>query len=188
MFFRSLTCAKSADIAYVDPARVRSAANINDHSGSESSSTPGSPNSELTIEPHHHMDITKLAPTIRTPLLMPPPATTLSTLEHKFSLYRHYIVAWTILNRQTILLVGRLGIFTAKMLSITKPCLPITPRESIWYPLMGLAGLELALGPRFNWRLVLMLTIFHLLVVGGALRWGRLCAPKRSDGVWIWDE
>ncbi|KAG9241772.1 kinase-like domain-containing protein [Calycina marina] len=162
-----------------EPRRVKSRTWMDEEEQeSQNSSLPVSPPSELTIEPHTAMHITKLAPTIRTPLLMPPPSTPLANFRHRLAICRHYTVSWLKLNQQTLFLVGRLGIFSAKMLSITKPCLPLTPNESLWYPLMCLAGFELALGPKLRWRFVFMLTVLHTAVVMSSFSWGRLCTPE----------
>jgi len=140
--------------------RVRSAAYLEDASSSEPSSPSALPNTQLIFENHAHNNnnTTKLMPTINTPLLMAPPSTTLEKIQHRMSLYRHYIMSWVTLNRQTLQLIAKLGIFLVKMLSITRPCSPVATRESIWYPLIALAALELALGTKISWRVVGILT------------------------------
>ncbi|KAH8598081.1 kinase-like domain-containing protein [Bisporella sp. PMI_857] len=162
-----------------EPKRVRSAAYIEDASTLESPTSPPS-SSQLIIEANHtrRVNSTKIAPAITTPLLMPPPTTAWSSIKHRISIYHHQVSSWIASNRQVLQLVGRFVVFLAKLLSITKPCLPFTTRESIWYPLISLAALELALGPKVNWGLVGTLSGVHVVVVGWAFWWGGLCAPR----------
>lgn len=126
---------------------------------------------------------------ITTPLLMPPPATALSTIKHRISVYRHYIASWARLNRQSLLLFAKLAIFLAKLVSITRPCLPVTARETILYPLITLAAIELSLGTRISWRFVGILAALHLAVVLWAVKLGGgLCVDRRLDGEWHWGD
>jgi hypothetical protein len=123
---------------------------------------------------------------------MAPPATVLSTVRHQVSLYRHYAFSWVVQvtsGQQNFQLLGRLVIFLAKMLMVTKPCLPAMPKETIWYPLMSLAALELALWPKIGWRLVLMLLFVHLMVLGLAFNFGGgMCPHKGLQGEWSWND
>jgi hypothetical protein len=126
-------------------------------------------------------------PTIRTPLLMPPPSTRLSAIQHRLSIYRHYVISWARLNRQTLLLITKLTIFLAKMLSITKPCLPVAARQDVWYPLMTIAALELALGAKITWRTMGFLGAIHLAAILWAVKLGGgLCVDRRLSGDWGW--
>lgn len=171
-----------------EPRRVRSSAYLED-APSESPSPDSSSNSQLMIEHDHSRNNTsKIAPTITTPLLMPPPSTTMSAIKHRLSVYRHYTVSWAILNGQSLLLFGKLAVFLAKLLSLTRPCFPVTAREGIWYPLMTLAALELALGTRVTWRIFGILGTIHLLVVVYSLTLGGgLCVDRTLTGDWSWD-
>jgi hypothetical protein len=119
---------------------------------------------------------------------MPPPSTTLSTIQHRLSVYRHYFLSWAAENAETIHLVAGLSIFLMKMLSITKPCLPAAMREEVWYPLMALAALELALRTRLGWRSTVVFAVGHMAVLWAALRLGGgLCAERSLNGDWQWD-
>jgi serine/threonine protein kinase len=172
----------------VNGKRVRSAAYLED-APSDSPSPDPSPSSQLILEHDRTRNTTSiLAPKITTPLLMPPPSTTLSTIKHRVSIYRHYAVSWATLNRQSLLLLAKLITFLAKLLSVTRPCLPVTAREGIWYPLMTLAAVELALGTRITWQIFGILGAIHMLVVVWAVTLGGgLCVDRRLSGDWSWD-
>lgn len=90
-------------------------------------------------------------------------------------------------NSETLQLLAGLSIFLIKMLSITKPCRPAVMREVVWYPLMALAALELALRTKTGWRTTAMLAVAHTAVLWGAMRLaGGLCADGGLDGDWRW--
>lgn len=184
--------------------RVRSAAYLEDASASDSPSPSpqASPSSQLIIETNSHSrsrsrsthevhrhELTSLQPTIKTPLLMPPPSTPMSTFKHKISLYTHYSRSWVRRNRQSVSLGFRLTVFLVKMLSITKPCSPLATREILWWPLMLLAGLELALGPKIGLRETVLLALVHIATLGSVILLGDgLCVRHRSIGDdWSWE-
>jgi hypothetical protein len=90
---------------------------------------------------------------------------------------------------ETLQLIAGLGIFLVKMLSITKPCRPAVMREVVWYPLMALAALELALRSKTGWRTTAMLAVAHATILWGVSRLGGgLCAERGLDGDWRWGE
>ena len=92
-------------------------------------------------------------------------------------------------NGETLQLIAGLGIFLVKMLSITQPCRPAAMREVVWYPLMALAALELALRTRTGWRATAMLAITHAAVLSGAVRLGGgLCGERGLESDWRWGE
>ncbi|TVY58487.1 putative serine/threonine-protein kinase iksA [Lachnellula suecica] len=168
--------------------RVYSAAYLEDAS-SESTSPEPSPGSQLTIEANHAQtsqveedSSTSLKPRINTPLLMAPPSTRMSTVKHQLTLYRHYVVSWVTLNQQFLYMLLKLVIFLAKFVSLTKPCLPMMPREAIWWPLVGLAALELALGNKVGWKGMGLLAVAHMITLGFAAKFGRgLCAERAFE-------
>jgi hypothetical protein len=174
----------------MESKRVRSAAYLEDATSSDSSPQP-SPSAQLTIETQRsssHNRSPSRIPTLKTPLLMPPPATPMSTLKHRVSLFQHYVVSWAKLNRQMLLLVIKLLIFLIKILSITRPCLPAATRELVLYPISGLAALELALGTKTSWRVVAMFALIHVVVFFGVVRWGGgLCERRGLSGEWEWE-
>ena len=165
-----------------------------------SDSPSPSAETQLMFESSHHGSNPSLpspslkSAAIHTPLLMPPPTTALSRIQHRVAVYHHYLQSWVTLNRQSLQLATRLLIFVAKVLSITKPCGPVATRESIWWPLMSLAALELGLGNRLSGRGTLFFATFHVLVLGWVVRvsgMGGLCAidtkalAEDNDG-WRW--
>jgi hypothetical protein len=120
---------------------------------------------------------------------MPPPSTALSAIRHRISVYRHYFLSWATDNGETLHLIAELGIFLTKMLSITKPCLPAATREIIWYPLMALAALELALRSRIGWRSMVLFAMVHAAGLWWAVRLGSgMCVERTLDGAWRWSD
>lgn len=175
----------------VDSKRVRSAAYLEDASPSSDNSPLPSPSAQLTRESKRsgsHQRSPSRIPTITTPLLMPPPATPMSTLKHRISLCQHYLVSWASHNRQILLLIVKLVIFLVKMISITRPCLPAATRQVLLYPLVSLAALELALGTKASWRFVSVFAAAHVLMLVWAVRWGGgLCERRGLSGEWEWE-
>ncbi|CAG8973596.1 hypothetical protein HYALB_00009748 [Hymenoscyphus albidus] len=114
------------------------------------------------------------------PLLMaPPPPTGMANFRHQLSLHRHRAESWLNLNQQTLYMLLRLSVFLLKVLSLTKPCLPLMPRERIFWPLMILAALELLIGNTIGWQGMGLLTTFHAVVMGWFLSLGRrLCGAQ----------
>lgn len=174
----------------MESKRVRSAAYLEDASSSDNSPMP-SPSAQLTRESQHsnsHNRSPNRISTLKTPLLMPPPATRMSTFKHRILLCQHYLISWATLNGQMLLLVIKLLIFLIKILSITRPCLPAATREFILYPITGLAALELALGTKTGWRFVAIFAAVHVVVVFGVVRWGGgLCERRGLSGEWEWE-
>jgi len=168
---------------------VRSSAYLEDASSSQSSSPSSAADKQLIIESNHSRshNITNLAPTINTPLLMPPPTTALSNMRHQVSLYRHYAVSWAILNQQSTHLFTRLVVFLLKMVMLTKPCLPVVTRDVILYPFMSLAALELAVWSKVSWRAVLTMFAVQLAMEVLATKWGGgLCVNRAPNEEWSW--
>jgi hypothetical protein len=119
---------------------------------------------------------------------MPPPATRMSTIYHRVSVYQHYLISWAELNRQALLIGSKLLIFLIKMISITRPCLPAATREVVEYPLFGLAALELALGIKTSWRFVSVFAAVHVLALFWVMKWGGgLCVRSGLHGEWDWE-
>jgi hypothetical protein len=109
----------------------------------------------------------------------------MSDLKHQLTVYRHYVVSWATLNEQSLYLLLKLVIFLAKVVSLTKPCLPVMPKEAIWWPLMGLAAMELALGNKVAWKGMALFAMLHVVTLGLAVRFGRgMCAER---GFERWD-
>lgn len=182
-------CANSSEERR-ESKRVRSAAYLEDASSSEPSPNP-SPSAQLTLEAQRsrsHNRSPSRFPSIKTPLLMPPPATTMSTFKHRITLYQHHLASWARLNRHALLIGIKLLIFLVKMISLTRPCLPAATREVIEYPLFGLAAFELALGTKTSWRFVSGFAAVHVLVLFWVMRWGGgLCVRRGLHGEWDWE-
>jgi hypothetical protein len=120
----------------------------------------------------------KVRPSVRTPLLMPPPTSLWARTRHQISLYQHYTRAWVSVNIPYLELILRLMIFAAKIASITKPCGRFAPRQSIWWPLIGFAAFDLSSGQQRGLRASAAFASLHVLVLFWALRFsaGGLCA------------
>jgi len=172
-----------------EPKRVRPGAYLEDASSSGISSIP-SPSAQLTLEAKlstsHNRSPTRM-PTVKTPLLMPPPETRMSSLQHRLAVYKHSVTHWASLNRQALLICVKLLIFLTKMISITRPCLPVATREVFEYPLFGLASLELALGTKMGWRYVSMFTAVHVFVLLWVINWGGGLCVRSLRGEWEFD-
>jgi hypothetical protein len=103
-------------------------------------------------------------------------------------LQRHYLNSWIRRNRQALHLILKIFVFLSKMLSITKPCAPLVMREVVWWPLMSLAALELALGNTVGWGGMGILGLVHAMVVGIVMQFGGgLCVSQRRL-TWGWGE
>jgi hypothetical protein len=98
------------------------------------------------------------------------------------------LYTWYERNWQALHLIFKVFVFLVKMLSITRPCAPLVMREVIWWPLMSLAALELALGNKIGWGGFGFLGLVHTLVLGIAMQFGGgLCASHRGLS-WAWGE
>ena len=150
-----------------DSRRIRPFPQLQDaSSSSESIPTHSRSSSPLLQRSHDHkVDLA-------TPLLMPPPGTPFLSIQSRLSFYSHYLLIWAQHNRQTLTLLLRLVIFLSKLSSIMKACTPAAAREVVWYPLMGVAALELGLGSRVTLGWVAMLLLLHVNVLGSVARWG----------------
>ncbi|KAH9210237.1 kinase-like domain-containing protein [Leptodontidium sp. 2 PMI_412] len=169
--------------------RVRSGAYIED--ASEPTSPMPSPNSQLVLEakPHSRTPSPERneSPSMnpRTPLLMPPPSTPMSRFRHQVSIYKHYADTWARRNQHTLHLFLKLAIFIAKVVSVTKPCAPLVTRDVVMWPLILLAGFELAVGLDIG-RVTVGLFVAHFVVLAVTLRFGGgLCM---RDMNWGWTE
>ncbi|TVY39811.1 putative serine/threonine-protein kinase [Lachnellula subtilissima] len=175
-----------------DPSkRDRSGAYLEDAPSSEEASPESSLGTQLASESDHaqaSLEIqtngSSLEPKIATPLLMPPHYSRMSTFNHQLSLYQHYVVSWASLNQQTLYMLLKIGIFGTKVFSLTKPCLPVMPRETLWWPLLGIAALDLALGNKIRWRVMGLLAMVHVITLFIAVRFGRGLCSERGFERW----
>lgn len=173
-------------LTFLEPTK-RSRPYVEDTSTSDIPSSSEIPSHQLTLESAlrlpsqaHSSPLPK--PTINTPLLMPPPSTPYSRLRHRVTLIQHHTRSWARHNRHSLYLAFRLLIFAVKVATITKPCGPIATREAIWWPLMSLAALELALGNQLRWRYVVIFASVHALALGWVLIFSTagLCVSQRT--------
>ena len=151
----------------------------------------------------------RTSPALNTPLLMPPPTTFWGEVRHRTAIAQHQTIYF--LNRHTDPMVFfiRLGLFLAKMASLSKPCWPYMVNVGIGGTLVAIAGLDLSITGRrgtinrrnggfravagrdehplgrWNWDLKASFTLFilHFLVLWVASRWGTLC--PLSQEAWV---
>ncbi|TAQ89984.1 hypothetical protein B7494_g1742 [Chlorociboria aeruginascens] len=164
-----------------EPRRVRSAAYLED--APSDSSPESTPPSQLTLETKRVLPQQPQAHP-SPPLLMPPPSTALSSIKNRISLYHHYTLSWYHLNESLLNILTKLLIFLFKILSLTQLCFPSAPKQEIFYPLIGIAALELGIGQRIQWRVTLPLVILHTSVILGMTTWGGMMCQRRNDGNW----
>lgn len=185
----TLTSRKTLDLELteIEPTK-RSRPYVEDPSTSEIPSPNNSPSHQLTLEsafglPNQTHPATLIKPTINTPLLMPPPSTPYSRLQHRVALIEHHTRSWARHNRHSLYLATRLFIFAVKVTTITKPCGSVATREAVWWPLMSLAALELALGNKLRWRYVIIFASVHALLLGWVLMFSTagLCVVERKS-------
>jgi serine/threonine protein kinase len=82
---------------------------------------------------------------VRTPLLMPPPTNgALETLRHRSAVFMHRAARFAQAHSASILLIFKLSLFLIKIASLTRVCWPFMVGLSIGLPLIGAAGLDLA--------------------------------------------
>ncbi|KAH7327394.1 kinase-like domain-containing protein [Rhexocercosporidium sp. MPI-PUGE-AT-0058] len=169
--------------------RARSGAYIED--AYEPPSRTPSPSSQLVLEaksnsrtPSPHRNESPSMNT-RTPLLMPPPSTPMSRFRHQVLIYKHYADTWARRNQYPLHLFLKLAIFIAKVVSVTKPCTPLVTRDVVMWPLVLLAGFELAVGHDIG-GVTVGLFVAHFVVLAVTLRFGGgLCV---RDMNWGWTE
>ncbi|PBP15650.1 kinase-like protein [Diplocarpon rosae] len=165
--------------------RVRSGAYIED--ASEPTSPTPSPGTQLILDSKSYSRSPSAhrgdSPSLNSrPLLMPPPSTPVSRFMHQLSVQRHYAAAWACRNEQFLQMLLRLGVFLAKLYSITKFCTPLGAKEVVMWPLMFVAGLELAKGFSVGW-VTAGLLFAHFFVLGIWIKFGGgFCARGHSWG------
>ncbi|KAK5631527.1 hypothetical protein RRF57_007241 [Xylaria bambusicola] len=159
------------------------------HQSSDSLYTSGSPSPQPS-------------PTAQTPLLMPAPVGPLGSLTYYALLCQHHMTAFSRANAALVLLCFRLCLFSIKILSLTTVCWPYMTSLGIGIPLVGAAGLDLAISSEIDngqlnsgraryggrtpfawhwgWRGSLLLLALHFSALWIASRWGELCAADRE--------
>lgn len=162
----------STPISEREQRRVRSSAHREDAASSHErleSSSDSTPSASPSVQIQADSQRTANLETFKTPLLMAPPTTLLASIYNRLALYEHQVLSWARLNQQSLTLIVKMAIFLLKMWSISRQCLA---RQSIWYPLVLLAALELASGTRIRWKVSGALMIIHVGVLWVIERWG----------------
>ncbi len=128
-----------------------------------------------------------MKPTATTPLLMPPPSTSLSSFQHRVAVFIHHREVY-LRHHQYMFVLVKLSIFAAKVISLWQPCTPLATRGAILWPLLGLAGMELGLSD-IGWVSMGLLALIHVLVLGiaSSALGGGLCIRGGLNGRWNWD-
>jgi serine/threonine protein kinase len=126
---------------------------------------------------------------INTPLLPAPPTTLSSTIEQRLRLMYHDVMRFNHEYTEMLLFFGRLGLFFAKVASLTKPCWPYMVNLQLGGALVTIAAVDLSLSrqpvsPLSGWRASVVLLVLHFLVLWAASRWGTVCAEIRDE--WDW--
>lgn len=139
---------------------------------------------------------------VHTPLLMPVPLSPMGTFGHQTVLWQHRFVALTRAHASSISLVCKLTLFLIKIASITKVCWPFMASIGVGVPLMGAAGLDLAVASErsniimdggrpiyttrvpttsyWGWKGSLILLGLHFFVLWATARGGSLCVTVRE--------
>ncbi|KAI0474619.1 kinase-like domain-containing protein [Xylaria cf. heliscus] len=147
----------------------------------------------------------QLSPTAHTPLLMPAPTGPLGTFSHRAALYQHRITTFTRVHSASILLFCKLSLFLVKIISLANACWPFLVNLGIGIPLIGAAGLDLAVPSEvsntgmdsgrsryatrassalhWGWKGSLVLLALHFSALWATSRWGHLCVAARDDWV-----
>lgn len=179
--------------------RVRSPAYIEEPSFPDTTSADPSPSQQLIMDQNRHgrtqsrsrsrhlQAIPTLDPTIKTPLLMPPPQTRFEYVKHQFFIAKHYSQAWAVRHQDNLRSLTRVVIFALKMLSITRWCIPLVMREIVWWPLVLLAATEMAMGSKVGWRANTILAAIHIAVLLVVLRYGGGLCARDINGLHAWD-
>ncbi|KAI1383933.1 kinase-like protein [Hypoxylon trugodes] len=139
------------------------------------------------------------APTMRTPLLMPPPTGTFGTTQQRAQGYLIYLGRNHV---DSIMFTFRLLLFLVKILSLARQCWPFTVTISVGVPLIGIAGVDLGIHRdvfipheggsrrptplafprwRWGWKGSFILLAFHFLALWAFSRWGLLCVTFKDN-------
>ncbi|KAI1430840.1 kinase-like protein [Xylaria sp. CBS 124048] len=141
------------------------------------------------------------SPTLRTPLLMPAPISPLGALRYQAVLCGRRMIGFAQTHSVSICLLCKLALFLIKVVILTRFCWPFMVNLAIGIPLMGAAGLDLAVAspvspvadsgqPMYadragriwgwGWKGTLTLFTLHFFVLWVTFRWGDLCVAARE--------
>ncbi|KAF5023728.1 hypothetical protein F66182_4202 [Fusarium sp. NRRL 66182] len=140
------------------------------------------------------------------PLLMPPPTTRTDALKRRMTMFVIHLMNLAGRHSPLLSYFIRLGLFTVKITTLTRPCWPLMVQPHVAIPLVGVAALDLGLprvttyspalmqghgdyfagGPR-AWGLSMSLVFLalHFTVLWVVSGWDTLCAVSQHD---IWAE
>jgi serine/threonine protein kinase len=137
--------------------------------------------------PNHPILIRKSSsqPPTPAPLLLPPTMTRRGRAKVWLTVQQHQFHQWVHLNQYFLNLAMKFAIFVIKVISLTKPCLPIATSTLLAYPLICLAAIDL--GFRTPMQVSIVLFAVHGIIVGIAAQKGALCAERIVDH-WHWDD
>lgn len=136
----------------------------------------------------------------RPPLLLAPPRSRTSELQHRLSLSLFRLFSFLGLEQTMVNYVVRLSLFLFKIATLARPCFPYVPSPQVSIPLVLVAAIDFGLpGPVSSSSMVrrasvrrsaiggpgtsTVLLVLHLAVLWTASRWGALCVPAPRD-VW----
>ncbi|TGJ85695.1 hypothetical protein E0Z10_g3041 [Xylaria hypoxylon] len=145
------------------------------------------------------------SPTVNTPLLMPAPTGPLGVFGHHAVLFQHHVTGFFRTHSASISLFCKLFFFLIKITSLTRVCWPFMVNLGIGIPLVGAAGLDLAVASEastatmdsgraryaarnssiwhWGWKGSLMLLALHFSALWATSRWGNLCVAAREGWV-----
>ncbi|KAI8629620.1 kinase-like protein [Xylariaceae sp. FL1651] len=145
------------------------------------------------------------SPTAYTPLLLPPPSGPLGTLRQRIMICHHHIARFCHTHTASLSFLFKLSLFLIKIASLTRVCWPFMVSLGIGIPLVGAAGLDLAVTSETNnpmlygghrrhasrassawhwgWKASTTLLALHFAALWATSRWGNLCVAAR-DG-WV---
>jgi len=135
---------------------------------------------------------------------MPPPTTFLGDVRHRGSVAQHHARLFLAQHAEPAESLLRLGLFLAKMVTLSRPCWPYMVNWRVGAALVAVAGMDLGIpvrrgvalprqpptsgppdrdegatafgGGRRDWRVSAVLLAVHFLVLAAVSRWGALCA------------
>ncbi|KAI1502447.1 kinase-like domain-containing protein [Biscogniauxia marginata] len=148
------------------------------------------------------------SPNIHTPLLIaPPPGGPLGVLRQQAILSQHQLFHFIGNHIDSVSFVVKFSLFLIKMASLAKVCWPFMVSVGVGVPLIGVAGIDLAIPYRgtfvaghegasrthissdsfqyrWGWQITFAFLLFHFLALWAVTQWGVLCAATQDD--WLY--
>lgn len=132
---------------------------------------------------HNYQPISSPRSLQKTPLLMPPPSTLLSAVQNNVSLCRHRTYRWLGHVSQVPDMRIKFVLFMVKLWSLTTPCKSGLARPLVWWPLVSFGALELSIGTKGGWTLIIWMNLLHFSIL--AVLW--LWCGGLSRGLCSWE-